>query len=224
MWRKFSSISPRNWLLAFFILVGLVVIALVLSQRLVLAGSSQRFGLVIDQGSYPPIIPASNNQTNVPIATEIEAPAWVDLEEAQRTSPFTIPQPSWLPPDLRLLGVTLSTGPSADGSTPPSIAVLHYGQINASTGVAKPVMFIQVYSQPTIQGGYVTPADAIQEIQVNGNAGVFAQGAWDENGTWVASANAVILSWADSRFTYVLSVSETDLSKETLIQIASSVK
>ncbi len=66
------------------------------------------------------------------------------------------------------------------------------------------------------------PEAATQQLTVNGQPGVCAQGAWDEQGHWQTKADVGTLEWSAEGFSYRIHHSGLGLHCEDLLRIAGS--
>jgi hypothetical protein len=176
-------------------------------------GMVQRFGLVL-VGKAPTPAPAQAPARikTVP-KTAVSGARLPDLTlaEAQQQVAFTIPKPSYLPPGV----VFRAAHVAPDHET----VVLSYTS-EADSGKG---MGIQLHPG-TVAGGYAIPSTAAQNVKVDDRPAVYAHGAWTQNRDWDPLADAGLLSWQDSRFTYVLMFSGLGLSRDEVVQIAASVR
>lgn len=152
---------------------------------------------------------------NQPIAIEEAAPFVSSLSEAQSRVSFVIPQPLWLPPGVSLSGAFVPE----DGQT----VILQLAVSEEGADLSRPAGSLQIIKAP-MAGTYAVSRDAVQTVTVNGEPAALVQGSWNENGEWISDAGEMMLLWGDNQFTYVLAISNLDLSTSDLIRIAASVE
>jgi hypothetical protein len=174
------------------------------------SGILQRFGIMLVS---PNATPGANTERHAQVSATSTGPATpgLTLEEAQQRVSFLIRTPSWLPPHVVFRGALVPSGDT-------SVVVAYQRLGDRSRG-----MFIQI-RPGGVAGGYAVPSSASQQVQVSGQAAVYARGSWDRVGTWHGDADAGLLSWQQDGMDYVLSWSGLGLSREDAIRIAESMR
>ncbi len=180
-------------------------------------GGVQRFGtILVDPGQYfrnetqPPQNKPRPKAVPKAVGSPIPMTPSLSLAEAQQQVDFPMRTPSWLPPGVVFRGALVAP----DGS----VGVSYRSADDPSKG-----MGIQMH-RGAGAGGYVLPASAAQNVQVNGHPAVYAAGAWDQSHQWNRAADAGLLSWEEDGFTYVFSFSGLGLSQADVIRIAESLR
>jgi hypothetical protein len=145
-----------------------------------------------------------------PVVGEVRVAPPVNPVEAQQQLPFTIPQPQWLPEGLMLKGANVD---------PPNWVRIFYQFSDEREGG------LSLETQHGIrEGGYFFPENAKQSVMVKGQPAVCVQGTWNENGDWLAAADAGALEWLADGFFYHIGHAGLSLRCEDLIRIAESLR
>ncbi|MCG8352398.1 MAG: hypothetical protein MI924_31920 [Chloroflexales bacterium] len=185
----------------------------------------QRFGVVLrtlnlsNIGSSPPTQLGPEQAEQIQSANKL-----ISLAEAQQQVGFTIPQPRWLPAGLVLQGVHVGRGPSGGATweevranAPLQIELVYRPDAQSTQGI-----FIQI-TQGAFQGGYTSPREHAQPVQVHDRPAVYIKGVWNEWDQWNESADYSNLSWEHDGFTYLIRSSQLGINREDMPRIAETL-
>jgi hypothetical protein len=175
----------------------------------------QRFGVILVEST-----PMAASVMTAPSTLPASQPtSWISVEEAQRQVSFPIRVPTWLPAGLMLRGALVGTSGAVNDERKTATVILSYG---ASDGTPRGLHIDQIPGAGA--GGIAIPANQMQHVLVNGQAAVYAHGAWQKDGRWDPAADAGTLSWDDEEITYVIQFSGLGLTSDDLVRIAESLR
>ncbi len=219
--RARSRVFPDRWatrsgLAGVAAMIAVLVFGLFAASPTVrarIADSIQRYFFVLEDPDFaandmaPPLETGSSmeGQSGTGADTRPNRGALVALDEAQQQVRFDIPELTWLPDGVTLQGV-LVAGPK-------DLAVVY----RPSAEVEENVTLQVTVGHP--EGGYIIDPRTAQDVQVGEHPAVYARRADASTGV-----DLVELSWADDRFTYMLSAFNLHLDQADMIRIAESVR
>lgn len=154
----------------------------------------------------------------------------ISLEEAQRHVPIPIPQLTWLPEKLSLLGVYLyeqddDFGASQDKDLSFRLA-LSYGYEDLPEAHEATRLTLAIVSGLEDIGALV-PEQYVEEIQVEEKVIYYVKGSWEATGEglqWDPSIDIIIASWTDESITYEMIVHDLSLTREEVLKIIQSIQ
>lgn len=155
----------------------------------------------------------------------------IGIDEAQSQVPIPIPQPTWLPEDIALLGIYLYREDEGidDISTDESISFglsLFYGYKDIPRSPEAPGLMLTIISGIEYVGALV-PEQYVEEIQLDGKVIYYVEGSWeefDESLEWDSSIDIITASWTDANVSYDLRVIDMALDQETVLKIIQSIQ
>jgi hypothetical protein len=204
----------------------------------------QRFGLVLVEPTLEATPAVESELKEGETLTEAAIPP-ISLEEAQAQVAFTIPLPRLLPEGFTLWAARVGAGPHGSSMDengnmiviePPVQVILAFKPDESNQEQYHPdaTLSLDIFDRVGLEGGYAVLAGSEVAVEVNGSNAVFVKGTWvqldesrppsPDNITWDDTADSAKLSWEADGFTYILSGSHLELSREAFIRIAESVR
>jgi hypothetical protein len=140
--------------------------------------------------------------------------------QARARADFPLLLPTWLPAGLPPLTCY-------DPQPPPSPDLPHEDVFGCSTHVGNRAFLglQEVKMRPGAPvGGMVVSAAAATPVTVRGQAGLYAAGSWNDDGTWNPHLDYAYLTWKAGDITYTLVTHGLHLGRAELLRVADGLR